>query len=216
MKKLVLAASLTFALPVAAMAEGHMSPSSDLGLRFGTGASIIGATVEGSYRFSDRLAVRGMYGKGSFDYNETNSGNDYEAEFDLGGSGVFIDFYPTDGALRMSAGALMMDYDMVASTTGSFTTGGTTYTSTVEGEGNFKNDISPTVSFGFEKSLFKTPLMLNADIGAAYTGGYETSFRDPDGNIPQSDIDAETKNFSDTLNDLKIMPFVKVGVSFAF
>lgn len=216
MKKLILASALALTVPAAAMAQDNFGLSDRGEIRIGVGESILGHTVEGSYRFSEKFAIRGMYGSASMDFDGSEDAFDYEGEVELGGKGVLIDFYPTAGAFRMSAGALMLDHEMDFKTDGTFTAGGNTYNSTIEGTGSFNKSVSPTVSVGFEKALFKSPFMLNADIGAAYTGGFDTSFRDPDGNIPQNEIDAETEDFSDTLADLNIVPFVKVGVSFAF
>ena len=216
MKYLLATAAMIFAIPAGAMAENLLPAKERAGFEIGVGESILGHTVEGSYRLNDSFAVRGMYGKSSYDFEGDIDGNEFDGALDLGGKGLFVDFYPTKGALRMSAGALMLDHSLDASTVGSTEIMGTTYSSTIDAKASFEKDIAPTISVGFNKPLFGSRFMLSGDLGAAYVGGMKVSVKDNSGLIPTADLDAETDDIRDALGDLNVAPFVKVGLSVAF
>lgn len=205
MKKLLLSTAFVAALPAAAMAEtGDFS--------FGVGESLLGHTVEGGYRFSDKFGMRGQYGTASFSHTQTEDGNDYNGDIELGGAGLWVDFYPTAGAFRMSAGALKLDHTFDGTTTVSGAGG----SSDIAIHSEFKKSVSPAVSIGFSKPLFGGPFNFNADLGAAFTGGMTFDVTESSGQATEQEIEQETAEMRDFLADLKVAPFVKVGVSLNF
>ena len=219
MQKILIAAAFAALAPASAMASSLAStanvkqaPKFEIGI----GESILGHTIEGGYRFNDNLGVRGMYGTASIDFEGDVDDYNFDGSFDMSGAGVFVDLYPTGGAFRVSLGALQMNHAFEGSTHGTVNYGASTYTGVLTADMKFKNDIAPAASIGFSKALFKSPIKLSADLGAAYTGGMEFTAKSPDPLVPQSAIDAEFSEVNDTLNDLKVAPFIKVGLSYAF
>lgn len=56
--------------------------------------------------------------------------------------------------------------------------------------------------------------VLSADAGAIFGQGFDVS--DSSANFSQQDVEAELSGFAESANDLKVLPYVKLNVGFAF
>ncbi len=205
-------------LPLVASAETDIADEASAAVRFSLGLaeSTQGHTVEFGYRLNDKFAVRGLYGQGNFGFDNNIDDNTYSGDVDLGGLGLMFDYYIGKGRYRVSAGVLQLEHGLSASTIGTTTIGGTTYPSTLDVDGSFKNDIAPVVSLGFQKPLFGSNVYFTGDLGAMFTGGAQVSATDPNGIIPQTAIDEEVSDLESSLDKVKVAPFLKIGVGFNF
>jgi hypothetical protein len=209
MKKTLTALALIVAAPGIANANDHK-------FSVGVGESILGHTIEGTYAVTPHLSVRALYGNSDYDFDVDSGDRNYESKLGLGGAGVLVDLHPGAGAFRITAGAMKLDTSFDASTSGTMEFGGTSYTSTIDATASFKNEIAPVVAIGFAKPIFGSRFILTSDIGAAYTGGMNFEASDRSGTIPQDDVDRETEELRDTLEKADYVPFIKIGLNFAF
>lgn len=210
-KSAALAACVSVAFSSAAGAEPVQAP-----FTLGVGESVLGHTFEAGYRFNNRFGIRGLYGDGSLSVDSNIEGNDYTGDVSLGGFGLIFDYYTAGNTFRLSAGAVTLDHRFEGSTMGNITLNGTTYSSPFELSAEFDQTLAPMIALGVQTPIRNSRLMFTGDLGLVYTGGASATGSDPTNTIPQSDIDAEISDINDTLDDLPIAPFLKIGIGFSF
>ena len=72
----------------------------------GVKAGFLGIGLEYSYRFTDKLVVRGGLNGSNYSFDDTESGIDYDFTLDFDSVMVGIDLHPFEGAFRLSGGFL--------------------------------------------------------------------------------------------------------------
>ena len=180
------------------------------------GESVLGHTFEAGYRINRHFGIRGLYGDGSLSVDSNIEGNDYSGDVALGGFGLIVDYYTAGNTFRLSAGAVTLDHRFDGATMGNITLNGTSYSSPFELSAEFDQTLAPMIALGVQTPIRNSRLMFTGDLGLVYTGGASATGSDPTNTIPQSDIDAEISDINDSLDDLPIAPFVKIGIGFSF
>ena len=197
-----------------AACSGQMPSHSEAEGSLGVGVSTLGLTVEPSLRLSEQAGLRMLAASGNLDANETVDGIDYDGSLHVGGVGVMGDYYPTGGSMRVSGGLLKHSMELTGRALGTVEVGGTTYpaidvTSTVEPT----NSVLPMVSVGYEQAVTDN-FSLSADVGAIFVGEYSVSLTDATSTVSAADIAAETANAEDELNDMPVVPYIRIGGAF--
>lgn len=205
-------------LPVAAAAQeaSDVSPlktsSEHAGFSIDAGVSTLGATVEPGYRFNDSFGVRLPMGQGSFSFTEEFDGNDVAADLDIGGVGLMADLYPFGGGFRVSGGAFKTNYE-ASFTANDVDFGG--YSSDLSGRIAPTKDFAPAMTVGYDGRIGRH-LVMSADIGAMFSGGFDVTASESSGMASQAEIDAEIQELRDTAGDIKAIPFLRLSVGLAF
>ncbi len=166
----------------------------------------------------------------NYSYNSSTNNVDYDLKLKLRTFEALLDFFPSDNALRLSAGLIYngnkIDAVGVPSTKGTYTLNGTTYTAanagTVVGRIDFRK-AAPYLGIGWGNPLQALGWGFSADLGVMFQGEAETTLRSTGCNAPDllcarlaTDIAAENRSLSDKVDDYKAFPVVRVGVSYRF
>ncbi|MEV8465699.1 hypothetical protein AB0T83_02750 [Fluviibacterium sp. DFM31] len=180
----------------------------------GFGLSTLGATLEGTYRVSDRFGLRVPLGYLSVDDTETDDGIKYDYDSQLGGIGLLGDYYTGIGGLRITGGAMLSGYDVDGTGRGSGTLGDNTYNNVnLRYSADTKNAVMPMISLGYDGQV-SPRWTLSADLGAMYTGGFDVSLTDKSGQVSQADLNKEIKDAEDDAPS--VLPYVKFTATFRF
>ena len=219
-RTLALSASLLL-LPLAAMAETSSEvcyvetaslydfPDGDFSV--GVGVSTFGPSLELSYAFSDKFAVRGNYAKIGADFSADSDDDEYEGDFDMSGLGGWLDYHPFGTAFRISGGGFVTDI----SGSGSADVEIHGVTSTVNIDIENKTDFMPALAIGFDKT-FDSGMFLTMDAGAMFGDGFTIEGRNPDMDFLQSEVDDELSDLSEDLADIKALPYIRIGFGVTF
>jgi hypothetical protein len=187
-------------------------------------AGLLGLGLEYSYGINDRVGVRGMlYGSG-LSFDATESGIDYDFDLDWDSLGVAVDFHPFAGPFRLSAGLLSNDNSLRASSTPAenVVIGDTSYTP--DEIGSLDADIgfdgtAPMLGIGWDWSKSKR-FGFTLDLGLVKQGAPNVALSANGGLVEdaafEADLEAEEAELREALDDLDLVPFVSLGMSFRF
>lgn len=168
----------------------------------GVGVTNFGLSLQGEYKASPQVGVRGML-MGGFNLDDEFDVDDASVDGDasLGGVAVVADYYPLSNPWRVSGGLFFSTSEV----TGEVTDGLLTY----EGEITFQNDIAPMITTGFNAEI-ATGWSLSGDVGVIISS-LEVSSDDADPAVQQ-----EIDDLNDDLEDLPVFPFVGIAVSYSY
>lgn len=187
-------------------------------------AGLLGIGIEYAYSIGERIAVRGaLYGSG-YSFDATESGIDYAFDLDWDSLAVGVDLHPFTGPFRLSLGLLANDNGMRASSTPSqdLRIGDTIYTpaeiGSLSGAIGF-DGTSPFVGLGWDWSRSKR-VGVSLDLGFVKQGSPIVSLTasgsllgDP---LFTADLEAEEAELRNALDDLDVLPYASLGVTFRF
>ncbi len=190
----------------------------------GATAGMFGLGLEYTYSFSEQLAIRGGINGSSYSFDQTESGIDYEFDINWESASVALDFHPTRGPLRLSAGVFKNDNSLStrSSVSENVTVGSATYTptevGTLRGAVGF-DSVAPFIGIGWDWSR-SNRFGIALDLGVLSQGSPTVSLS-ADGSLlgdPMflADLAAEEAELQDSLGDLDLMPFVNFGLVFRF
>jgi len=189
-------------------------------------AGLLGLGVEYAHSLGDRWAVRVGWNGSELGFEAEESGIDYDLDLVWDSLAVGVDFHPTGGALRLSAGLLRNDNRVEArgELNDTVTIGGTTYDSDAVGSlfGRVTFDNSAVFAgIGWDWSRRRTRgVGVSLDIGVLSQGSPRVSLRasGPIADVPEfeDDLAAEEAEFEDEIKDLDLLPFATIGVVFRF
>lgn len=188
-------------------------------------AGTLGAGVELSRSFSDKLSV-GL-GFNAYDHKTTDSASDidYDFNFDLQSVALLANYHPFGGAFRFTGGALYNNNELkltgkpAAGST--YTINGVTYTAAQVGTltGTLVFDkTAPYLGLGWGNRP-NSRLGMSFDIGALYQGSPGLTLNatgalsDP---ALASDLEQERRSAEDDLKDFKWYPVISFGMYFRF
>lgn len=189
--------------------------------------STVGTTGIGvgySYSINDKFAIRADLNYIGFGVNKDI--NDLNADSDLSmfNFGVFADYSPFNSGFFLSVGALIGDNSLKSTIKPS----GNLTTITINGK-NYNYDITQDkLEFEAKYDTFRPYVGLGyksqsrgfgffADAGLAY-GKAKASYKVTEnlGNLAGNDIKKEFDDFQNDLNDYKVFPILKIGISYRF
>lgn len=220
---LALATILAVALPTTAFGQ----------IGIGARAGTLGIGGEVSVGIGSRLGIRGGIGFLPAEVDGTLDDIDYTLDPPDNIWNVGVDFYPTGGGFRLSAGVInRKQFDLSATQTGSTDVGGTTYNGTIVINGSLQNEreTAPYVAIGFGKT-FSRGVGLFLDLGAAQMGEADIEFTGTctvnttppqpcppqNGRTFQQSLDAEeARAEEDAGSFLKWHPILQIGLKIGF
>ncbi|MBL1436173.1 MAG: hypothetical protein COB08_008245 [Rhodobacteraceae bacterium] len=179
------------------------------------GGSTLGATLEAGYRLGPNFGLRGIAGFGQANFESDFKGAPLIGTAHIGGVGILADVYFGGGG-RITAGGIVPNYEATLAVTGDISVEGSAFSNVdIAGSISTVNRFAPIVAIGYER-VFRNHWGVSADFGAMYTGGFFITATDNSTQIPQIDLDSELSTTNAELGQITILPFVKLGVSFAF
>jgi hypothetical protein len=192
------------------------------------GESYVGAGSTGfdlgyAFKLNTQVGLRAELNHLSYGRDFNSNGADYSASLKFSTVGAFVDYFPA-GSLRLTGGLLLGTRKLEGSgvtTGGSVTINDTAYPAPA-GEGVFVTDkfpsVSPYLGLGFGHGQSKPGLGFYFDAGAAFGKGEVTLNVTPAllTAAGQNNVDAERAKVQDKLDQLRVYPVVKFGVSYTY
>jgi hypothetical protein len=207
---------------VLALSAALMSSVAHAGESY-VGIGTTGFEVGYAFKLNGSMGLRADVNYLNYGRDFNSNGADYSADLKLSTVGAFVDYYPA-GAFRLTGGLLVGTRKLEGhgvTTGGTVVINGTSYPAPA-GESVFVADKLPTVApylgIGFGHAQSKPGLGFFFDAGAAFGKGDVTLTATPGlvAAAGQSNIDAERVKVQDKLDQLKVYPVVKFGVSYTY
>lgn len=205
-----------FFAALVATAIGAGAAAQDSGdLSVGLGVSTFGANLEAAYHIAPQYRVRGaLMGGIALDFDETDDdGLTASGDLDLGGLALLVDYYPTQGAWRLSGGLFFSNTELTASGEVDLESGST---ESVTLDAEFSNEVSPMITAGYEYG-FGNGWSFNSEIGLVFTGGIDLKITATDPTA-QDEInnDPDVQSAISDASDIFAYPYLSLGVSYRF
>lgn len=221
MKKSILALALLSAVSItSAHAETNYSMYGGLGTT--------GATVGLGVQPFESVGIRGEFSTiGRQSYSGTDGNIKYKGDVEIGGLGVYADWFPFNNSLRLTAGVLAVNNMSVkakgrASADGTVNINGTEYAfgggDYVKAELDYDN-AAPYVGIGFGHNLRQAPgFSWYADVGAIFQQGSADLTASPNlvAAAGAANIEAERRKLEKDMDQLNVYPVLKVGVAYSW
>lgn len=227
--RLVIAAILfSVSTAVAQAQEGD-----DARLKAGITAGTLGIGPEISYRFSERLGIRGNVTFLSIGHDIDSDDITYDGKVKLQSGGVMLDAYPFGGGFRVSGGLRINGNKArgIASPNSgtSYTINGTTYSAadigTLRADTDIKN-VAPALTLGYGGGL-SSGLVFGIEAGAlfqgsakikplTFTGVCAGASPPPTCATLSADLDAERRSVNDDIDGYKVYPILQLSVGYRF
>lgn len=194
----------------------------------GGSASTLGFGAEAGYAFNDRFGARlGGYAF-SFDRDGEENGIEYEGELDLSNIGVFVDWHPFAGALRVSGGWFATDNNLVGTGVpgpgGTFDIGGFTFTEAEVGTLGATADLGSSAPFlgaGWVWGRADGGLAWSLDLGILFQDSPDIDLTSTGGTLSdepelQAALREEEIELEDDLDKYDLYPVISFGLSWRF
>lgn len=217
--------SLFAILAVSALGLTATITKADIGVNVKAGT--LGAGVELSKGFSDKLSVGLAFNSYNLKTTDTTNQVDYDYEFKLQTVGLLANYHPFSGIFHMTAGVLVNNNELSLTgkpTAGStYTINGASYTAAEVGSLTGKLTFSKTAPYlglGWG-SRPNGSFGLTADIGALYQNSPKLALSSSGGALSSdptflSRLEAERVTAESELSDFKWYPVVSLGLYFRF
>lgn len=190
-------------------------------------AGTLGAGVELSKGFSDKLSVGLAFNSYNLKTTDTTNQVDYDYKFKLQTAGLLANYHPFSGIFRLTAGVFVNNNELSLTgkpTAGStYTINGASYTAAEVGSLTGKLTFSKTAPYlglGWG-SRPNGSLGLTADIGALYQNSPKLALNSSGGTLSSnatflSQMEVERAKAESDLSSFKWYPVVSLGLYFRF
>ncbi len=189
-------------------------------------AGTLGVGLEGAANLNSNFNARLGFNTLGYDYDGIESGIHYDFELDLQSIAGLVDWFPFEQGLRFTGGLMINNnkLDLIATPSGSYTIGGTTYTAAEVGSLTGKldfDDVAPYVGVGWGNPFGrKGNWSFNFDLGVMFQGSPKISFS-TNGTLAsnaafQADVEREKKDLEGELDDFDIYPVIAFGITYRF
>ncbi len=190
------------------------------GIGVGVKGGLLGLGVEVTKSLSDSFDARLGLNQYNFSTTGTESGTRYDIDLKLQSTTLLLDWHPTHGIFRVTAGYVFNNNKLALSVKPGSTYDVNGNTGTLAAgqylTGEVKFDNGPYVGVGWGSGGSGQGFGVSIDIGAVYQGAPKVSLATNIAGITQTDIDREQASASDSLNSYRWYPQVAVGVTYAF
>lgn len=203
--KSILLAAFVAAAPVLTMTANAE------GLTLQVGVSTLGYTVEPAYRLSDQWGLRMPIATGSYEFSGKIGDRNFESRLKSGAAGLLADYRPFAGGLRLSGGLIHTDY-RASIMSDEFIYKGEP--SQVYANIEQKDKVSPMLALGYDARV--GPATISAAAGGIFTSGFKVSGGQTGTLVDPVDVEAELSKIRKETKDIKSIPYLSVGLSFAF
>lgn len=177
-------------------------------------------------------SLQARVGGNFFSYSRDGNTDDVEYEFDLKMRTLdaLLDYYPMAGSFRLTGGVVYNGNRLDAvgrpQANGTYTIDGTTYSvtdvGTVNGEVKFRR-LAPYLGIGWGSAAAGPGWNFAADIGALFQGEPRTSLTSSGCTASADlcaqfaeDLAAENARLSEEVSDFKVLPVIRIGVTYRF
>ncbi|MGK5022814.1 hypothetical protein [Janthinobacterium sp. LB2P10] len=204
----------------ASQAQAEVGITADLGTT-GVGAHL-------SVPLQSNLNARFGVGFLNYSYNSSTDDVDYQLKLKLRTFDALLDYFPMDGAFRVSAGVVYngnkIDAKGKPNKTGSYTLNGNTYTAASAGQLDGTIDfrkVAPYIGIGWGNAVKEAGWGISSDIGVLFQGAPKTALSNS-GCDPlvcaalKTDVAAENGKLADKVKDFKAYPVLRISLSYRY
>ena len=191
-------------------------------------AGTLGLGLDIGWAFNESFGGRISLNAFNYDDTFTESNIEYEGEVDLATAGLLLDWHPSRGNFRLTAGVYANNNELAAKgkpTGGFFEINGVQYPASsidsLSGVVDFDN-VSPYLGLGFG-TMSKSGLRFSFDLGVLYQKPTATLNVVCGASLPgpacaqlQSDVAAEQAQLNQDIDDYRFYPVVAVGLGWVF
>jgi len=226
MKKIIIGSAIS--LMAITAVYGQETQEQNMALKLGT----LGLGIDFSTPINEDIAFRFNVNGATTTRQETVDVTRYDADLKLLTVGALLDYYPSEGSFRLTAGAYYNanKFDLVATPTlvESISVGGNTYTSADIGHVNATvefNKIAPYIGLGWgNKPSSEKGWGFTFDLGAMYQGSaIATAEAIVNNSAPQfiknqiaADVERERVQIEDDMSSYTWYPVIMIGVNYTF
>ena len=228
MKNRYLKQALFASLVSFGFASSALADTGDVAI--GAKASTLGFGGEVTVGLTSSFNARAGYN--GYNYNGSTSQNQitYDYKLSLGSFPVMLDWYPFENSgFRLSPGVIFNNNKVTATGSstvpGSYTIGGTTYTTAKIGSLTGGVDFDKTVPYaglGWGNAVGKNSgLSFSFDLGVMFQGTPKVALAATNPTIQsnpafQTDLNKEIADLKDKTDKFKYYPVVSIGIAYAF
>ncbi|MEM7294378.1 MAG: hypothetical protein AAF420_13440 [Pseudomonadota bacterium] len=201
-------------------------PGASLAADFAVGLNVstLGAGFSFSLGVTESINARLGYNRYTTDDTLTEDGVEYEAELELEGTSLLVDWHPFGGAFRLTGGVVNNGNNVTGTAMPSqpVEIGDTVYTPAQVGrlDADFTFDnIAPYVGVGWGSPVAtEAGLSYSVDLGIMFSGSVSVDLDAQSDvfTIPESDIQTEENNLEDEFDEYDAYPIVRVGLVYLF
>lgn len=208
-------------LTAAAVSAFLSSPAcADEGLSIGVSGGTLGIGPEIAYDISESLGLRAQASFLSISREFSSDSITYAGTAKLQSGGLMVDYFPTNGGLRLSAGLRINGNKALAEATPATPVeiNGRTYfpvqVGTLSGALKFKS-VAPVATLGFRTR--KAGIAFNIEAGAMFQGRARVeSFRASGGGVAAADLAAEQASVQSDVSKFRVYPVLQLGLGYRF
>ena len=211
-----------------ALAAANTAQARDIATTVNLGTSGLGLHL--STPVAPKLNARVGLNYASYSYDGNTSDVEYDFKLKLATVDALLDYYPFDGAFRVSGGVVYngnnIDAKAKPNNNGTYTINGRTYSSAAVGDLAGKIDFrktAPYLGIGWGNALKAAGWSFGMDLGVTFQGSPKTSLTSTGCTPPApictqiaTDVAVENAKLADEVKDFKLYPVVRVGVSYRF
>lgn len=192
-----------------------------------TAQSLENVTIEGGLStlglyIAPKVDLAGSWGAraplylGSFSDTFDVDGSDIDGKLTSNSVALMADYSLGNSGLRLSGGLSLGGYELEGTAT-SLTIDGNTYTGNFSAKLKQKRDVAPVLAVGYART-FGENWGIVAEIGARITSlEVSTTGQDSITNpTERAQFDADLAQANSDLSDIKILPFLTLGISYNF
>ncbi|OZB20018.1 MAG: hypothetical protein B7X55_01760 [Rhodobacterales bacterium 34-62-10] len=186
------------------------------GLSLETGLSTLGFYIAPKMDIAPQWQARAPLYLGSFSDNFDLDGSRVDGKLTSNSIALMADYKLGDAGFRLSGGVALGGYKLEGTAT-SLTIEGNTYTGNFTAKLQQKNDLAPVLAVGYARD-FGNNWGFVAELGARITTfEITTTGQDAITNpAERAQFDADLAQANRDLEDMKLLPFLTLGVSYRF
>jgi hypothetical protein len=187
-----------------------------------SGFSTFGASFEGGYQIAPDWRARGGWMGGvNLNETETEDGNTYDIDADLGAFTMMLDYSPMDADWRVSGGLLFsrtsIETAITATSDNPIEYDGQSFASgNVTSVAEFDRSVSPVITAGYDYP-FGDNWVFSSEIGAVLIGGLDIVVTGDSAALQDAiDNDPDVAEGRADASDLSFYPYINVAVGYRF
>ena len=213
---------------VAGLAAANCASARDFGTSMDLGTTGLGlhVTTPVAPKLNARLGVN----VANYSYDGSTSDVDYDFKLKLATVDALLDYHPFDGSFRISGGVVYNGNKIEArakpNAAGTYNINGNVYSTAAVGDLNGKIDFrkaAPYLGIGFGNAAKGSGWGFGMDLGVTFQGSPKTALASSGCTVSADmcaqlgrDVAAENAKLADEVDDFKLYPVIRVGVSYQF
>jgi hypothetical protein len=190
------------------------------------GVGTLGAGLGLTFGVTERFNGRVGFGNFSDDVDFEEGDFEYEGEATLGGIYGLVDFHPTGGGFRLSAGLVLNNNELTGdaeATTGFVEIGGVQYPAAAVGTLSAStefDDVAPYLGIGWGNGASgERGFTFSFDLGVMFQGDVAFDLQSSTPLVDQDDLDREAEALAKEVDEAvstDAFPVIAVGIGYAF